>query len=41
MEHRTLFIRDGNWIQDLVDQTKMPDKKTVSPGIKKPVDIIV
>lgn len=41
MEHRTLFIRDGNWIQSFVDQTKRSTKKISTSTIKKPADVIV
>lgn len=38
MEHRTLFIRDGSWIQNLVDPGKQPDKDFTLSNLKKPAD---
>jgi len=41
MEHRTLFIRNGSWIENLVEPTRRPEKKYSEPPLKKPADVII
>ena len=41
MEHRTLFIRDGNWIQNLVNPGKQADKSFALSNMKKPADVSI
>ena len=39
MEHRTLFIRNGSWIDNLVEKTKRSNKKFPTSQLKKPADL--
>ena len=41
MEHRTLFLRDGSWMQNLVDPGKQIHKNFILSNLKKPADLSV